>query len=194
MGVGAYGCWWRETKREQLAWQRFGAPSEIITAWRGSAVAPNATVAYISPAYEMSDIRANFDRLTGRMQAFHHGGGVRFYRFGISSINPPSTWHRGLQSIAMRSKTILTRFYLQTKAGANFPEFRPKSQARVFRDSAATQSEIDCLQSVKRFNCDCPGNRNACTFSKRAKSEYVRRVQSSSRSRIFASIPRDMKF
>lgn len=52
----------------------------------------NAAIAYIStvdPAYEMSDIRANFEP---GMQAFHSpsppegGGSIR--SFGISSINP----------------------------------------------------------------------------------------------------------
>ena len=64
---------------------------------------PNATIAYISledPAYEMSDIRANFD---SEMQAFRRG--VRFDRLAFLVL----TRYRGLQSIAMRSKTILTQ-------------------------------------------------------------------------------------
>lgn len=86
------------TKREQLAWQRFGALSKIITASR--VVALNATIAYISPgdpAYEMSDIRANFDL---EMQAFRRG--VRFHCLAFLVL----TRYRGTESIAMRSETI----------------------------------------------------------------------------------------
>ena len=93
------------------------------------------------------------------MQAFHHGVGVRFYRFGISSINSPPPSHPlvsgGLQSIAMRARkaSLLDSTPSSYLSSRRKPElislnFNQSRAARIFRDSAATQSAIDCPPSL----------------------------------------------